>query len=243
MSDGQQAISLEQALEEMHLSKEELYAALFGTKPFPVSISKNIVPARFFLSQREWEELKEACKESAGWRCQFIYPNGTRCSNYEGKERHRGYLMVDGKRRERKSMMHMHACHLDGDPENPRPRMLCLCPSHHTRRDRQEEKEAGYAGQGRRGYQLTTTDALLQEVNGSGITIIEQPDGYHWVLDGTDVSGHKRTATAAVAVAVHQLRCQRDQERRRREAAERELAQALEFIQSLQQTKVGTDIR
>lgn len=228
-------VSLSQALSEMQMTKEELYAVLFGTKPFPTSEAR-IVPARLFLTQREYEELKEACKEAAGWRCQYIFPNGKRCSNYEGKERHRGYIIVDGHRRERKSLIHMNACHLDADPENPQPRMLCLCPTHHTRRDRQEEKEAGYTGQGRRGYQITTTDALLSEINGStGITIVELADGYRWSLDGTEITGRKRTATGAVSVAIHQLRCQRDSEQRRREQAERELAEARELIRTLRQ--------
>ncbi len=61
--------------------------------------------------------------------------------------------------------------------------------------------------QRRRGYQLTTTDSLLREINTTGITVTEHSDGYHWRIDGTDLAGQRTTAVAAIGTAIHQLRC------------------------------------
>ncbi|MGH2496524.1 MAG: hypothetical protein ACRDIV_17640 [Ktedonobacteraceae bacterium] len=164
-------------------------------------------PALLFMSRREWEELKLACKEAAGWQCEYIYANGMRCSNHEGQTIYKGYITVKGKRKRKKSTMHMQACHLDNDPQNPKPRLECRCPMHHTKVDRQEESEEKPSWR-RRGYQITTTDRLLEEVNTSGVTISEEEDGYHWQVDAMeDLKGVSTTAVRAVGVTIHQMRC------------------------------------
>ncbi len=73
----------------------------------------------------------------------------------------------------------------------------------------------------RRGYQITTTVTLLEEVNTAGVTISESPDGYVWHIDGTDLEGKKTTAVGAVGTAVHQMRCLLEMTRREVEATRR----------------------
>jgi hypothetical protein len=35
--------------------------------------------------ERKVRECKLACKEEAGWRCEYVYPNGKRCRAIEGQ--------------------------------------------------------------------------------------------------------------------------------------------------------------
>ena len=145
-------------------------------------------------------EIRAACIERAGKQCEYINPKtGKRCAI-------RDEDVKRSKRTGRKYVVSLYACHLNDDPGNPQPELICLCPAHHMSMDRNKELKDRLS-QRRRGYQLTTTDSLLQEVNTSGITIVEKSDGYHWHIDGTEIAGHKTTAIAAVGSAIHHLRC------------------------------------
>ncbi len=69
--------------------------------------------------------------------------------------------------------------------------------------DREVEK-AERVTQRRRGYSITTTDNLLEELQAVGLTIQEQSDGYYWQVDGK--TGQATTAVGAVAQAIFYLR-------------------------------------
>ena len=175
-------------------------------------MNKNVYP-----DKRRWDELKTACKERAGWQCEYVYPNGKRCSMREDE------IRKSQRRRGRPYVVHLHAAHLDNkDPSNPEPELVCLCPRHHMQMDRQVERRERLS-QRRRGYQITTTDALLEEVNTAGMTITECSDGYTWKIDGTDLQGKKTTAVGAVGIAIHQVRCLLEMTRRELESTQRRL--------------------
>jgi len=73
------------------------------------------------LYPANWEELASACKEAAGWCCQF-------CGAAHGSQAispHTGLVYT----------IYLAACHLDHDPWNPTPRLAALCPSCHMRYD------------------------------------------------------------------------------------------------------------
>jgi hypothetical protein len=40
-----------------------------------------------YPDRKRWNELKAACKERAGWRCEYVHPNGKRCSMREDEIR------------------------------------------------------------------------------------------------------------------------------------------------------------
>jgi hypothetical protein len=152
--------------------------------------------------ERKVREAKLACKEAAGWRCEYIYPNGKRCSAVEGQlKRKKGR----NGRPDGWSVTHMHGCHADQDRLNPHPRLICLCPRHHFEFDRNAELK-DQVKMYRRGYQLTSTDALIAHLLFTGISIEEVTDGYTWTIDGTDLEGHRTTAIHAVGAAIYQLR-------------------------------------
>jgi len=70
---------------------------------------------------KHWPALSRACKELAGWKCQHCHvPQGRR-----RKSQHSG----------RWYRVHLHAAHLDHDPENPWPRLAALCERCHGRYD------------------------------------------------------------------------------------------------------------
>lgn len=109
--------------------------------------------------------------------------------------------------RGRKYIVYLHSCHLNGDPGNETPELICLCARHHMMLDRRAEQRERIS-QRRRGYQITTTDLLLQEVRTAGVTIAEQSDGYAWCIEGyADLTGVRPTAIDAVCTAIHQMRC------------------------------------
>lgn len=102
--------------------------------------------------------------------------------------------------------MHLHGCHV-GNKQVPQQQFICFCPRHHAEYDRGlelQEQTSCY----RRGYQMTSTDALLSELQDTGISVWEETDGYHWRIDGTDLGGHRTTAVRAVCAAIHQMSCQ-----------------------------------
>ncbi len=152
--------------------------------------------------ERKVREQKLACKEAAGWRCEYIYPNGKRCRAIEGQlKRKKGR----NGRPDGWTVEHMHGCHADQDRFNPHPRLICLCARHHFKFDRHAELK-DQIRQYRRGYQVTSTDALITHLMFTGITIIEVSDGYYWTIDGTDLEGYRTTAIHAVGAAIYQLR-------------------------------------
>ncbi len=164
-----------------------------------------------------WDELKTACKERAAWQCEYIYPNGKRCGMREDE------IRKSKRRPGRPYVVHLHAAHLDNkNPSDPNPELICLCPKHHMQMDRRVELRDKLSTR-RRGYQITTTDQLVGEVNTAGITIEEHVDGYTWRIDGTDLEGKKTTAVGAVGTAVHQMRCLLEMTRRELEATRQRL--------------------
>lgn len=170
-----------------------------------------------YPDKRRWNELKTACKERAGWQCEYVYPNKQRCGMREDE------IRKSKRRRGRPYVVHLHAAHLDNrDPGNLEPNLLCLCARHHMQMDRRAELREKLSTR-RRGYQITTTDTLLEEVNTAGVTITEGPDGYVWRIDGTDLEGKKATAVGAVGTAVHQMRCLLEMTRCELEATRRRL--------------------
>ena len=121
--------------------------------------------------------MQLACKEAAGWQCEYVHPNGQRCKAREGQLRRKR-----GKhgRPDSWTVKHMHACHVDGDYDNSTPRLICYCPAHHMQFDRGTELQEHPNTMYRKGYQSTTTDTLLEEVNSAGgISIWEANDGFH----------------------------------------------------------------
>jgi hypothetical protein len=42
-----------------------------------------------YPDQQRWNELKTACKERAGWQCEYVYPNKKRCGMREDEIRKR----------------------------------------------------------------------------------------------------------------------------------------------------------
>lgn len=172
---------------------------------------------RAYPDKQRWNELKTACKERAGLQCEYVYPNGKRCGMREDEIR-------KSKRRQGKPyVVYLHAAHLGNtNPGDPNPELICLCPKHHMQMDRQIELREKLSTR-RRGYQITTTDLLLEEINTAGITVEECSDGYSWRIDGTDIAGKKTTAVAAVGVAVHQMCCLLDMTRRALETTQQQL--------------------
>ncbi len=79
-----------------------------------------------YPDKRRWNELKTACKERAGWQCEYVYPNKKRCSMREDE------IRKSERRRGRAYFVHLHAAHLGNkDPGNPEPNVICLCARHH----------------------------------------------------------------------------------------------------------------
>ena len=172
-----------------------------------------------YPDKQRWNELKTACKERAGWQCEYVYPNGKRCGMHEDE------IRKSRRRQGKPYVVHLHAAHLGNtDPGDPNPKLICLCPKHHMQMDRQIELRERLSTR-RRGYQITTTDLLLEEINTAGITVEECSDGYRWHIDGTDIAGKQTTAVTAVGVAVHQMRCLLDMTRRALDAARQQLEQ------------------
>ncbi len=170
---------------------------------------------RKVLYPAHWSELHAACLERPSKQCEYIDPKtGKRCPIRDEEVRR-------SKHSGRKYVVSLYACHLNDDPENPDPELICLCPAHHMKLDRNKELRERLSCR-RRGYQITTTDNLLGEINTSGITVVEQSDGYHWTIDGTDLSGQRTTAIAAIGSAIHQLCCLLETGRRQLQAAQRQ---------------------
>jgi len=67
-----------------------------------------------------WEQLAQACKERAGWRCEHC-----------GVEQ---YALVES-RKGTPYIIYLHAAHKHHDPRNPCPELLCLCISCHAKYD------------------------------------------------------------------------------------------------------------
>ena len=156
--------------------------------------------------QRKLREAKLACKEAAGWQCEWIYPNKVRCGARQNQLRRK---KGRGSEPDGWQIMKLHACHLDQDPLNPNPRLICLCPKHHMQFDRCTEL-AEEIRQYRRGYRLTSTDSLMEAMQHTGISIWEEADGYHWQIDGIPQCGRRTTAVRAVGAAIacmHELLC------------------------------------
>ena len=145
-----------------------------------------------------WDELRLACLERAGKQCEYINPaTGKRCQTKDEQ-------IKRGKSSGRKYVVALYACHVNDDPSNPEPELICLCPAHHMMHDRNKELREKLS-QRRRGYQLTTTDALIQAVSHYGIHINETSAGYCWTLATTGTSGEKTTALDALCAAIREM--------------------------------------
>jgi hypothetical protein len=77
-----------------------------------------------WLYPKNWKQLAFACKEAAGWVCEF-------CGIAHGAE-------TISRRTGNVYTVYLHAAHLDHDPWNPNPRLAALCPSCHGRYDWQD---------------------------------------------------------------------------------------------------------
>ena len=113
-----------------------LVLAYFTSRPgIPCRLVVNVLPRSCGLAAAEtgalmyqyrrypadWKLLALTCKESAGWRCEHCgVPVGRR-----RKSRHSGNWYK----------VHLHAAHLDHDPQNPAPRLAALCERCHGRYD------------------------------------------------------------------------------------------------------------
>ena len=75
------------------------------------------------LYPANWEALARACKDRAGWRCEF-------CGV--------GHGSTTLSRRGEPYIVYLAAAHLDHDPWNAHPRLAALCPSCHGRYDWQD---------------------------------------------------------------------------------------------------------
>lgn len=151
------------------------------------------------LYNEQFEEEKLACKERAGWQCEAILPwTGERCPTRDGDEKY-------SRRSRRKWIVYLHAAHINNDPQNPTPELVCLCPSCHMRLDRQKEN-AERPTQRRRGYELTSTDRLVEAVGQAGVTLNAVSEGYHWQVEGTVFEGNATTAVSAVGRAIARMR-------------------------------------
>jgi hypothetical protein len=151
------------------------------------------------LYNERFEEEKLACKERANWQCEAILPwTGQRCPTRDGDEKW-------SRRSKRKWIVYLHAAHINNDPENPTPELMCLCPSCHMRMDRQKEN-AERPTQRRRGYELTSTDRLIEAVGEAGVTVTAISEGYHWRVEGMPLEGNTNTAVSAVGRAIACMR-------------------------------------
>ena len=70
---------------------------------------------------KNWKQLADACREKAGKQCEHCHiPQETELLS---RRTHRVYKVF------------LHAAHINHDPENQTPELLCLCPSCHGRYD------------------------------------------------------------------------------------------------------------
>ena len=151
------------------------------------------------LYDERFEEEKLACKERAGWQCEAILPwTNERCPTKDGDEKW-------SRRSNRKWIVYLHAAHVNNDPENPHAELVCLCPSCHMRMDRAKQK-LERTSQRRRGYELTSTDRLVETVSSAGLRLTPVSEGFHWNVEGTEYEGNATTAVSAVSHAIARLR-------------------------------------
>ena len=78
-------------------------------------------PERRKLYPKNWKALANACREEAGLQCQH-------CGVTQGEER-------ISRRTRQVYTVSLHAAHRNHDVDNPKPELLCLCPSCHGRYD------------------------------------------------------------------------------------------------------------
>ena len=71
--------------------------------------------------------------------------------------------------------------------------------------DRQKEN-AERPTQRRRGYELTSTDRLVEAAGSAGLTLAKVSEGYHWQVEGTVLEGSSNTAVSAVGHAIARMR-------------------------------------
>ncbi len=64
-----------------------------------------------------WRAIARQCKERAGWKC-------IKCQVQQGAQR---VSIWTGNR----YTVYLQAAHVDHDPDNPEPRLACVCPSCH----------------------------------------------------------------------------------------------------------------
>lgn len=150
------------------------------------------------LYPENWQELRAACLERAGYQCEYVDPTtGKRCQTKDQQ-------IKRGKRTGRRWIVSLYACHLNNDPANPEPELICLCPAHHMHLDRNKELKERLS-QHRRGYGITTTNALIEAVACYGIHLEEISGGYRWTLENLGISGEKTTALDALCAALREL--------------------------------------
>ena len=84
-----------------------------------------------YPDKRRWNELKTACKERAGWQCEYVYPNKKRCSMREDE------IRKSKRRRGRPYFVHLHTAPYADGPTGRATRktinMTPRLPDHHHR--------------------------------------------------------------------------------------------------------------
>ena len=92
-----------------------------------------------WLYPRNWNELAQACKERAGYRCEDCgIPQGARVVSRKTGVVYRISLA---------------AAHMDHDPWNPHPRLRALCPACHARYDYSQRERARWLALERKRHQ------------------------------------------------------------------------------------------
>ncbi len=136
----------------------------------------------------DWKQRAKACLERANYRCEHCrIPHGTlRVGKY-----HRNLYFV-----------HLHAAHINHDPDNPQAELQALCPSCHLKHDRQSERGHVWAIR-RQGYQVVSVVRFIAEARSAGLHITQQGRRYAWQIG--HLSGLARDPLDALGHALHGL--------------------------------------
>jgi DNA-binding transcriptional LysR family regulator len=155
------------------------------------------------LYPADWRSRSQACLERAGYRCED-------CGIRHG-------TMRVGKHRYNLYFVHLHAAHVNHDPQNPQAELRALCPACHMHYDRRtEHREQGCHFSRRRGYQPITLERLLGAVRSGGLAIIPDDSGtnYRWSIG--ELAGTAPDVLEAIGQALHCLCMERLEQTRER---------------------------
>ena len=142
------------------------------------------------LYPADWRMRAQACLERAGYRCEH-------CGIRHG-------TMRVGKRHYNLYFIHLHAAHINHDPQNPHAELRALCPACHMKYDRHTEQPVVLPR--RRGYQPLTLERVLRAARGAGLSMTpdESETGYRWSFGS--LSGSAVDVLDAISQALHGAR-------------------------------------